>query len=103
MDTRREYKKGVAKEEEFITLAKTYGYGCKKSTKREDIEDHWDVELSKLNEILKVDVKSLKKIDRYDSAPNEDYIWLEIKNVHGKFGWCYAEKINGFFSLNTVI
>lgn len=91
------YRKGVNVENEFILLAESNGYKCRKSTRNEDITEHWDVEITKNDILLKVDIKGLRKIDRNDSKPNQDYTWLEIKNVHGNVGWCYAEEVDGFF------
>ena len=34
-----------------------------------------------------VDVKSRKKTSRQDNKFNDDWIWLEFKNVQGKDGW----------------
>ena len=34
-----------------------------------------------------VDVKSRKKTSRKDKNFNDDWIWLELKNVQGKDGW----------------
>lgn len=57
------------------------------STTSEDILGHFDVTLNN----LKYDVKSLKRIKRDDPQPNEQYHWLEIKNVHGKKGSLYGD------------
>ena len=90
-------RKGKKTEDNFIDIAMQYGYDCRKSTRDQDINEHWDVEINKSDLSLKVDVKGLRKIDRNDSAPNEDYTWLEIKNVHGNVGWAYANEVDGFF------
>lgn len=55
-----------------------------------DINGHWDVEID-VGTKIKVDVKSLKKENRYDAFTNENFHWIEIKNVMGKKGWLYGE------------
>lgn len=59
-----------------------------RSTKEQDIYEHWDV--GKGN--YKFDVKGLKKIARADNEVNENFHWVEIKNVLGRGGWCFSGK-----------
>ena len=40
---------------------------------------------------LKVDVKGPKKINRFNTSTNNDFIWVEFKNVRGDAGWLYGE------------
>ena len=42
-------------------------------------------------EVLKVDVKGPKKINRSDKSKNDDFIWVEFKNVRGDNGWLYGK------------
>lgn len=66
----------------------TLGGTCKKSTKKEDIEDHidfwWD---SPKKGRLGIDVKGLNKRKRSDESYDDSIHWLEIQNVKGKDGW----------------
>ena len=50
---------------------------------------HIDFILTKKTEsiVLKVDVKSRKRTSRKDKQFNDDWIWLEFRNVQGKNGW----------------
>lgn len=64
------------------------------STEEEDIKEHWDVKLE-----IKVDVKSLKRINRVDIETNEFYHFIELKNVHGKLGWLYGNA--DYFAFET--
>ena len=89
-------RKGSEVENKFISIAESVGYECKKSTRNQDIYEHWDVNIKNTTTSLLVDVKGLKKIDRNDSAVNEDYVWLEIRNVKGEVGWLYAKESDGF-------
>jgi len=75
-------KRGKKTEEEFAKLFKNY----RKSNKSQDINEHWDLEISH-----KIDVKGLKKVKRSDSDVNEHFHWVEIKNVHGNKGWLYGD------------
>jgi hypothetical protein len=77
-------------EKEFGELFKDVVF----STKQQDINEHWDLKIS-----FKYDVKSVKKISRDDDYPNENYHFLEIKNVNGKLGWLYSEA--DFFAFET--
>ena len=58
-----------------------------RSTKSQDIFEHWDflVDVGGL-EGARVDVKSRKRKNRGDSSFMEDQ-WIEIQNVGGKPGW----------------
>jgi hypothetical protein len=83
-------KDGKEIEKEFSELFKDVVF----SSKEEDINEHWDLKIS-----FKYDIKSVKKINRDDSYPNENYHFVEIKNVNGKLGWLYSEA--DFFVFET--
>jgi hypothetical protein len=55
-----------------------------------DINGHWDVEID-IGRKVKVDVKSIKKENRYDKFYNETFHWIEVKNVMGRKGWLYGD------------
>lgn len=61
-----------------------------RATKEQDMYEHWDVAKGK----FKFDVKGLKKISRSDSDVNEDFHWVEVKNINGYGGWCFSGKAN---------
>lgn len=75
-------KKGKETEAEFAKLFKNY----KASSDSQDIKEHWDLEITH-----KIDVKGLKKVKRSDDSVNENFHWIEIKNVLGKPGWLYGQ------------
>jgi len=75
-------KKGKQTEKKFAEMFEDYKF----STKQEDIKEHWDIEIKS-----KVDVKGMKKIRRSDEFPNQNYHWIEIKNVNGEHGWSYGK------------
>ncbi len=62
-----------------------------KATKDEDIKEHWDLKVPINNEYVKVDVKSIKRLNRYDILPNENIHWVELVNVRGDKGWLYGD------------
>lgn len=33
----------------------------------------------------------MKKINRFDSSPDENYHWIELQNVNGKDGWLFGK------------
>jgi len=82
--------KGKEKEKLFGSLFNKTTFSDEKT----DINEHWDLKIE-----YKVDVKSLKKINRTDVYTNEFYHFIELKNVHGKLGWLYGEA--DFFSFET--
>ena len=59
----------------------------------QDREQHWDVEgICELisSDILKFDIKGLKKINRYDKKIQDEDAWVELISVNGKKGWLYG-------------
>lgn len=56
------------------------------SSNNEDIYEHWDVKID-----IKIDVKAMRRINREDQEPNENFHYVEIKNVHGNKGWLYGD------------
>ena len=65
------------------------------SSETEDINEHWDVKYS-----VKIDVKGLKRINRYDDNYNQSWHWIELKNVRGKLGWLYGDA--DFFAFELI-
>jgi hypothetical protein len=56
------------------------------ATRDEDIYEHWD--LSYIG--IKIDVKGQRKLYRQDPAPNQEYHWIEFRNVNGDTGSLYG-------------
>lgn len=83
---------GKEKEKEFCELFAN----AIKSTYEQDINEHWDVEITS-----KIDVKGLKKIRRSDKDVNENIHWLEIKGVTGHLGSVYSEHVE-YFAFETI-
>lgn len=55
---------------------------AKKSTKEQDINEHWDFEVDG----IKYDVKTQKRLNRSDRDVSS-IIWIELQNVRGNDGW----------------
>ena len=51
------------------------------------MHEHWDVEGTLDNKLLKFDVKGMKKVNRWDNKKQDDIAWVEGTNVRGKPGW----------------
>lgn len=64
------------------------------STSTQDVKEHWDIGTA----FGKVDVKGLKAIKRYQPVQDE-FIWVEMKNVRGNKGWLYGKA--DFFAFQT--
>lgn len=78
----KEFILGKEKEKEFAKLFSD----VIEASKDEDINEHWDLLIS-----AKIDVKSIKKQNRYDLIFNENFHWVELKNVNGKLSWLYGK------------
>lgn len=61
------------------------------ATKEQDIKEHWDIKVLLDGKEVKIDVKSMKKINRNDTVFNENFHWVELKNVRGDDGWLYGD------------
>ncbi len=44
-----------------------------------------------ISDFGKIDVKARKRVARKDTDVQDDLVWLEFKNVQGKFGWLYGK------------
>jgi hypothetical protein len=70
----------------FLKEAKAREWTVVKASRAEDIKEHWDWKLLKNDNTLKVDIKSLKRIDS-TKEPDDSMICLEYTNVNGDIGW----------------
>ena len=53
----------------------------------QDMQEHWDVQGTLDGQLLKFDVKGMKKVNRWDNKSQDDIAWVEGTNVRGKPGW----------------
>ena len=56
------------------------------ASEHEDINEHWDFSFN-----IRIDVKTMKKLNRSDEDYNEDIHWIELRNVHGNKGWVHGK------------
>lgn len=66
-------------------------YEVKKASRDEDMYDHFDYRFIKGEQVIKVEVKAMKRVSRSDSSGQETWIWVEFKNVQGEKGWLYGK------------
>jgi hypothetical protein len=57
----------------------------------QDMQEHWDVQGTLDGQLLKFDVKGMKKVNRWDNKQQDDIAWVEGTNVRGKPGWVKGE------------
>jgi len=60
----------------------------------QNMNEHWDIQLNQ-----RFDMRKLKKVRRGDSEVNENFHYVELKNVQGKNGWLYGK--TNFFAFET--
>ena len=82
---------GHKAESDFASLAESKGWNVSKASISDNMNKHIDFILRDMENLdsdhCLVDVKSRKKTSRKDKKFNDDWIWLEFKNVQGKDGW----------------
>lgn len=79
-------------ESSFEKTAKLKGYTVSKSSKEEDMIKHFDFIIVNPNGKRSfIDVKARKKLKRGNDNAQDDWIWIEFKNVGGNKGWLYGE------------
>lgn len=82
---------GKKAEESFSKISKKHGFICTAASREENIHSHIDFFLEGKNKTVSVDVKARKKTNRKDSKFNDEWVWIEIKNVRGSKGWLYGK------------
>ena len=83
--------RGREAEERFVRVAEARGLTVAHSRKKDDMFKHIDYLVIDGDKGMQVDVKARKRITRADTAPQDEEIWLEIKNVGGNPGWVYSK------------
>jgi len=75
----------------FEEIAKKENFIVRKSSLSEDRYKHIDFFLEQDHFKYSVDVKARKKTARGDVKVNDEWTWIEFKNVLGRKGWLYGE------------
>ena len=76
------WNRGQAVEKEFAALMDMRGLKYEKANRRNQFK-HIDYHSS----FGTIDVKAKKRLNRGDGKEQDEFIWLEFKNVQGKAGW----------------
>jgi hypothetical protein len=90
-DTKDSLELGEHAEHLFIILAVKLGWKISASSKEENINEHWDYLIEKDDARFKVEVKSQKRIQRSEGKSQNEYIWVELRNVRGETGWLFGK------------
>lgn len=85
------YDEGHLAENAFQKLAENKGYTVKMASTSQNIEEHWDLAIQKDGVLYTVDVKGAKRNRREDKYVQNEFVWIELRNVHGKPGWLYGK------------
>ena len=87
---------GLQTEKRFKELAEIRGFEVREATREEQF-DHIDFHLTldsptREGDKLKarVDVKGRKRLNRRNIDFEDEWVWIELKNVRGKDGWLYG-------------
>lgn len=78
-------------ESRFASLARKRGWTVAEASKKGNIEEHYDYEISKDDRLYRVDVKSKKRIARKSENVQDDLIWIEFRTVRDTKGWLFGE------------
>lgn len=84
-------EEGFAAEKTFTEIARSKGLIIQEATKEENMLEHIDYYLKGKDKTVSVDVKSRKRTSRKNKSFNDEWIWIEIKNVQGRNGWLYGK------------
>jgi len=80
------WNRGQVVEKQFAKLMDIRELDYRKSSKKEQFK-HIDYHSS----FGTIDVKAKKRLNRGDGKEQDEFIWLEFKNVQGKAGWLCGE------------
>jgi hypothetical protein len=81
---------GQNAESRFAGLAIKHGWTISPASGRDNINEHYDYLMRKDGRAFKVEVKSLKRVNRRDVRTQDQYVWIELRNVRGESGWLYG-------------
>ena len=91
MNYHNEIQVGDTAEQKFISLALARGYQAVESSFQQDVHQHIDVFLQKGGKTFSFDIKAMKKLNRHDESAQDQYAFVELKNVRGNKGWLYGD------------
>lgn len=91
LDKKDSLELGNKAENLFILTAAKQGWKISASSKDQNINEHWDFQIEKDDQKFKVEVKSEKRIQRNDDNLQNNFIWVELRNVRGEIGWLFGK------------
>ena len=91
MTNRDSFQLGRRAEELFVVTAHSRGWSVTPASKEADIHEHWDFEIVKDGYKRKVEVKAMKRESRGDESLNQEWVWIEFRNVRGEVGWLFGK------------
>lgn len=81
---------GGKAEDLFENLAKNKKLKIEKASLKQQLSNIDFIITNANNKKTFVDVKACKKISRLSENSNEDFVWIEFKNINGNNGWLYG-------------
>jgi hypothetical protein len=85
------FELGRRAEELFVTLAQREGWTVTPALQEANIHEHWDFEIVKDGYKRKVEVKAMKREYRSAESLNQNWVWIEFRNVRGEAGWLFGK------------
>jgi hypothetical protein len=77
-------------ETELKKIAAVKGVEIEKSSRHNDMKEHFDYFFHHKTGTKKIEVKAMKKLSR-SGEQQDEWIWVEFKNVGGNAGWLYGK------------
>lgn len=81
---------GKQTESQFLSVMLRQGYNIRRSSNRQDSQEHIDFISYSGNTQVSYEVKSSKRLSR-GSDVQTDYVWIELKNRFGFPGWLFGK------------
>lgn len=87
----KSYEYGMGIEQLFKETAKKHDFKVKDANAYDNMHRHIDFFITDPAGVCQsVDVKGMKKLNRSDNSPQDEWLFLEFKNVQGNKGWLYG-------------
>ena len=80
---------GLEAERQLALVAEKKKVSIRKSSRHDDMCEHFDYHFDFKDKSKKVEIKAMKRLSR-KGEPQDEWIWVEFKNVRGKKGWLYG-------------
>ena len=82
---------GRSAESKFANSAKKHGWTVYAASESDNINEHFDYLMQKDGKTFKVEVKSLKRVNRADEKFQDLYVWVELHGVRkDDRGWLHG-------------